>query len=116
MESGAVAAASAEAGVPFAVMRAVCDPAGRTLPPAALVALNSAGRLVAARLAMSILGRPGQLVQLFGLARDAAAARRALRSRVLRMSRDSAVSDRILPVGVLTDGLLPDGIVPEGIL
>jgi adenosylhomocysteine nucleosidase len=91
MESGAVAAVAAEAGLPFAVLRAICDPADRELPPAALVALDSAGRLAAARLAMSILGSPGQMGALLGLARNAAAARRALRSRALRISPDGII-------------------------
>jgi adenosylhomocysteine nucleosidase len=111
MESGAVAAVAAEAGVPFAVLRAICDPADRTLPPAALVALNSAGRLAAIRLAMSILAGPGQMGALLGLARDAAVARRALRSRAMRMSpagRSSAVVDG--------GEFEPEDLVPEGIL
>lgn len=99
MESGAVAAVAAVAGVPFAVVRAICDPAHRTLPPAALVALDTAGRLLSARLALSILTQPGQLAALIGLARDAIVARRALRMRALRM---------------LPEGLLPEEFVPEG--
>lgn len=115
MESGAVAAVAAEAGVPFAVLRAICDRADRTLPPAALVALDTAGRLVAARLAMSILARPGQLVALFGLARDAAAARRALRSRASRMSPAGPAHGRTRPEGFLQEGTWSEGIWPEGI-
>jgi adenosylhomocysteine nucleosidase len=94
MESGAVAEAAAEAGVPFAVLRAICDPAGRALPPAALVALDSTGRLAALRLAMSILASPGQLGQLLGLARDAGTARRALRARALQMLPVENLQDR----------------------
>jgi adenosylhomocysteine nucleosidase len=111
MESGAVAVAAAEASVPFAVLRAICDPAHRTLPPAALVALDTAGRLLGARLAMSILTRPGQLAALFALARDAAAARRALRVRAMRMW-----PDRVRLAGGLPEGILPGGIFPEGVL
>ena len=36
LESGAVADAARRAEVPFAALRAVCDPAGRALPPAAM--------------------------------------------------------------------------------
>jgi adenosylhomocysteine nucleosidase len=86
MESGAVAAVAGAAGVPFAVLRAICDPAERTLPPAALVALDDAGRLTPARLAWSVLTHPGQVIALIALARDAAAARRSLRSRVDRIA------------------------------
>jgi adenosylhomocysteine nucleosidase len=131
MESGAVAAAAAEAGLPFAVLRAICDQADRTLPPAALVALNTAGRLVAARLALSVLGRPRQLLELVGLARDAAVARKALRARAMRMAPQGMAShgmashgtasqgvaaEWILPERILPDRMLLDGIIPEGIL
>jgi adenosylhomocysteine nucleosidase len=126
MESGAVAAGAAAAGVPFAVLRAICDPAHRTLPPAALVALDAAGRLLGARMAMSILMRPGQLAALFALARDASAARRALRARALRMSPDHSIPGRmppesmpaagIFPEVISPDGILPEELLPEGIL
>jgi adenosylhomocysteine nucleosidase len=116
MESGAVAAVAAAARVPFAVLRAICDPADRTLPPAALVVLDAAGRLVAARLAMSVLGRPGQMKALFGLARDAAAARRALRARAKWLSPGASMPDRLLRDEFLPDEISSDGILPEGIL
>lgn len=78
MESGAVAEVAAIAGVPFAVLRAVCDPAGRALPPAALIALDARGAIGLRRIAVSILREPTQLPSLFALARDAARARRTL--------------------------------------
>jgi adenosylhomocysteine nucleosidase len=87
MESGAVASTASALGVPFAVLRAICDPAARTLPPAALVALDSAGRIAPAPLAWSILTNPAQIGVLLALARDAAAARRGLRSRITAMQR-----------------------------
>jgi adenosylhomocysteine nucleosidase len=80
MESGAVAAAATAAGLGFAVLRAICDPADRALPPAALIALDPSGHIAPLRLAASILAHPGQIGALIGLARDAAAARRALRA------------------------------------
>jgi adenosylhomocysteine nucleosidase len=88
MESGAVAAVANELGVPFAVLRAICDPADRGLPRAALVTLDAAGRIDPARLAWSILTHPGQIGALLALARDAAAARRTLRARITAMQRD----------------------------
>jgi adenosylhomocysteine nucleosidase len=97
MESGAVAMVAAAARVPFAVLRAICDPADRALPPAALVALDTAGRIAAARLAMSVLASPGQVMALFGLARDAAAARRALRARAKQISPDRSEPARPVP-------------------
>src|ERR1700689_920023 len=61
MESGAIAIAAAEAGIPFAVLRVICDPAERGLPPAALVALGASGRIAAGQFAKSIVTRPRQL-------------------------------------------------------
>lgn len=78
LESGAVARAAAAAAVPFAVLRAISDPAAKDLPPAALVALDAAGRISVARLAGSLLRRPGQVPALLALARDTGRARRAL--------------------------------------
>jgi adenosylhomocysteine nucleosidase len=78
LESGAVARAASAAGIPFAVLRAVCDPAGRRLPQAAMAALDQAGAIAGLRIARSVLRRPGQIPGLIALARDAAAARRAL--------------------------------------
>ncbi len=44
LESGSVARVAESHGLPFAVVRAICDPAERDLPPAALVALDRPGR------------------------------------------------------------------------
>ncbi len=82
LESGAVARAATRAGLPFAVLRVVCDPAGRNLPPAALAALDASGTIAPARIAASLAARPGQIGGLLRLATDAARARRALRRRL----------------------------------
>ena len=82
LESGAVARVAARYGLPFAVVRAVCDPAGRTLPPAALIALGAGGAIGVWRVLASVRRQPGQLPVLIALGRDAAAARAALRRRV----------------------------------
>jgi adenosylhomocysteine nucleosidase len=82
IESAAVAAAATAAKRPFAVLRAVCDPVERALPAAALIALDSSGRIAALRLARSVISRPGQIGALISLARDATLARRALRDRI----------------------------------
>ncbi len=87
MESGAVARAARTAGVPFAVLRAVCDPAGRTLPPAARIPLRPDGRLRAGALAASILRDPWQLPPLLALGRDAGLARRTLSNRIDALAR-----------------------------
>lgn len=86
LESGAVARIALAHGLPFAVLRAVADPAGRTLPPAALIALNQAGQIGFSRVLASVLRNPRQILPLLSLARDAAAARRALAGRVKRLA------------------------------
>lgn len=85
LESGAVAEVAKRHGLPFAALRAVCDPAGFTLPPAALLALDSAGEVGIARVAASVLAYPAQLPALLRLARDAGRARAALVGRVRRI-------------------------------
>jgi len=82
LETGAVASVAQAHGLPFAVLRAVCDPAGRSLPPAALAALDGRGEIGIGRVLAAVLIRPWQVPALLGLARDAAAARRALARRV----------------------------------
>ncbi len=82
LESGAVVRVARERSLAVAALRAVCDPAGRSLPPAALVALSGAGAIMAGHVLGSVLRRPSQIPSLLSLAREAAAARRALMGRV----------------------------------
>jgi adenosylhomocysteine nucleosidase len=82
LESGAVARAAQAHGLPFAVLRAVADPATRTLPPAALVPLKPSGGIDLPRILLSVLANPVQVPALIGLARDAGQARAALVARV----------------------------------
>ncbi len=82
MESGAVAEAAVAQKIPFVVLRAICDPAERSLPPAAMIALDASGAIMAGRVLGSILQKPWQIPGLIALARDAARARRALLDRV----------------------------------
>ena len=84
LESGAVARVAARHAIPFAVLRAVCDPADTALPPVALVALDAGGAIRAWRVLGSIIADPAQLAPLLALAADAATARRALVARVRR--------------------------------
>jgi adenosylhomocysteine nucleosidase len=90
LESGAVACIASERGVPFAVLRAICDPAERVLPPAALAALDANGAIGTWRVIASLTARPGQLRALLVLAGDAAAARRSLVARVRQITRARA--------------------------
>jgi adenosylhomocysteine nucleosidase len=85
LESGAVARVSRQHGLPFAVLRAVCDPAERKLPPAALIALNQKGAIQLLKVLASVAADPGQIPSLLALAREAAAARRALIGRVAEL-------------------------------
>jgi adenosylhomocysteine nucleosidase len=78
LESGAVAEVATAAGIPFAVLRAICDPATRELPPAAVAALDEQGRIAPMKMAWMLLRDPGQIAGLIALGRDAARARRAL--------------------------------------
>lgn len=82
LESGAVALVAKKANLPFAVLRAVCDPATRNLPQAALVALDAHGAIGGWRVARAVLGRPRDIAGLLALARDAGLARAALVGRV----------------------------------
>jgi len=75
LESHLVADAAAAAGLPFAVLRAVADPAERALPAAALIGLDAAGRPALGRILLSLARQPAQLPALLCLARDT---RRAL--------------------------------------
>lgn len=78
-ESHVAARFAASLGVPFLVLRAVCDEAGRDLPPLALHAVGPDGRLAPRAIAGELLRRPGQLALLPGTALGAARAMRALR-------------------------------------
>ena len=82
LETGAVVRAAAAHRLPFAVLRAVCDPAEQGLPPAAVGALDAHGAIGLARVAASVLARPGQVPALLRLAAGAAAARGALGRRI----------------------------------
>lgn len=86
LESGVVARVAAMHGIPFAVLRAICDPAARALPPAALAALDTRGSIKVWRVLIAIAAQPGQLTALFALAADAATARRSLIARVRQIA------------------------------
>lgn len=76
MESHWVAEAAGEAGLPFAVLRAVADPAERSLPPAARVGLGREGEPAYGAVLRSLLRDPRQLPALMRAAMDARTALR----------------------------------------
>lgn len=79
MESGAVARVAVRHGLPFLVVRAVADPAERTIPGAALAAVRPDGRVDHAAVVRHLLAKPWQLPHLLRLARDSAAGLTTLR-------------------------------------
>jgi hopanoid-associated phosphorylase len=64
---------------PFAILRAVADPADRALPPLALKALDSYGGIDARAVVGELIRSPRQLARLQALAADSRAAFRALK-------------------------------------
>ncbi|WP_233833446.1 phosphorylase [Paraburkholderia sp. ZP32-5] len=78
MESHIAGATAAAYGLPFAVCRAVVDPAWRTLPPAATAGLRDDGSTALGPILRELLRQPSQLGALMRLAADARAARAAL--------------------------------------
>ncbi len=75
MESHAVAAA----GLPFAILRVVVDPAERALPASVLTALDPSGHVNMAPLMAGLLRHPREIGSLLALARDNGPARKSLR-------------------------------------
>jgi adenosylhomocysteine nucleosidase len=78
MESHLVARLAASHGLSFTSVRVVIDPADRTVPPAALLAMAPGGGTDVSSLLWEILARPSQLAGLMRIAADAYAARAAL--------------------------------------
>jgi adenosylhomocysteine nucleosidase len=78
MESLAAGRFALERRTPFAILRAVADPADRDLPPLIFRALGSDGRIRTAAVVGQLVRSPGQLAGLVAAARDSRAAFRAL--------------------------------------
>jgi adenosylhomocysteine nucleosidase len=78
-ESHVAAGIAAAHALPFAAFRVVADPALRTLPAAALVALRAGGTVDVAAVLGSLVRAPSQLPLLLRIALDARAALAALR-------------------------------------
>jgi adenosylhomocysteine nucleosidase len=71
-------AGAPDAGAPFAVLRAVADPAHLALPPAALVGLDGEGNAALLPVLRALLRAPAQLPALVSLALQTRAALRTL--------------------------------------
>jgi adenosylhomocysteine nucleosidase len=68
-----------EQGSPFAIVRAVADPAERALPPLVLKAVDSNGGIDAVAVIGELLRSPGQFARLRAAARDSSAAFQTLK-------------------------------------
>jgi hopanoid-associated phosphorylase len=78
MESHIAGAIATARGLPFAVCRAVVDPAWRTLPPAATAGLRDDGTTAIGPILRELMREPRQLGALLRLAGDARAAKTSL--------------------------------------
>ncbi len=78
MESAGVASVAADAGVPFAALKAICDPAVRAVPAAAPGLLRGNGRLRLRGLLGAAAGGPRVWRELNQLRQDFDAAHRSL--------------------------------------
>ena len=70
MESAAMARAAREAGMPFMVMRAVCDEADKNVPRSAMDIVDRNGRVRPAALVRTLLRNPSLLFSLPGMKKD----------------------------------------------
>ncbi|MEK6346441.1 MAG: phosphorylase [Burkholderia sp.] len=90
MESHIAGAFAAARGVPFAVCRAIVDPAWRTLPPAATAGLRDDGTTAIVPILRELAKQPSQLGALLKLAGDARAAKTALMQARHAFEREGA--------------------------
>jgi adenosylhomocysteine nucleosidase len=79
MESYGVARAAVTAGIPFLVLRAIADPAGRAIPRAAARGLTPDGRVRAAPVLLGVLRHPREMIEIARLAHDNQRAKTSLR-------------------------------------
>jgi len=71
MESHRAAYAAQKAGIPFAALRVVADPAERSLPPAAVAGMRPDGGVAIGAVLASLARDPAQIVDLVRTALDA---------------------------------------------
>jgi hopanoid-associated phosphorylase len=78
MESHVVARIAQKHGLPFAILRAVADPAHQRIPPAAVQGLKPDGRTDIQGVLKSLSSEPGQMTELMRVAANAWRARASL--------------------------------------
>lgn len=81
MESGAVALS----GLPFSVLRVICDDSQKDLPQAAFVALKE-GNIHLLPLISSLISKPSQIASLIDLGKEAVRARKVMREYLENIS------------------------------
>ena len=78
----------ARTGLPFAIVRAVSDPADRSLPHAAQAGFGAEGEADVGAVMGALLRRPYELPALIGVARDAAKAFKALERAAVALTAE----------------------------
>ncbi len=96
MESAAIGTVAERAGVPFMVIRAVADPASRTIPDAVIDGIEASGRVRIRALAPMLLRQPGLAADLLQLRRDMRSACTAL-ARVAQLTGPTCQVNRQEP-------------------
>lgn len=84
MESAAIAQVCKDANQPFVAIRAIADPASRSIPAAVVKAMDVNGRVSLSTLGLAVIGQPRLFSVLLQLRKDSRAAYAAL-SRVARL-------------------------------
>ena len=93
MESHRAARVAAAHGLPFAIVRIVCDPSSRSLPPAALVGMRHDGTSDVGAVLRALTAAPSQLPGLIRLALDARIAFAQLKRRRDSLGGDFAMGN-----------------------
>lgn len=93
MESHVAASVAAAAKLPFLVVRAVADPAARTIPRAAMAGLDAEGRTLVLPVILALTKRPGELPGLLRLAADSRAGFETLRRVASATQGHLAIAD-----------------------
>lgn len=78
MESHGVARAATRHAVPFLVLRAIADPANRSLPASVTSGLDAAGAMQPLKTMAALLAAPSEIPKLLGVTADVAVALAAL--------------------------------------
>jgi adenosylhomocysteine nucleosidase len=98
MESSGVARAATETNRPFLCVRAVCDPAGRTVSGELFSVMDPSGRIRTASVLIRLIKRPSLLVEMLASRKEYATALDALR-RAWAVQSKSGMAEWIVSGG-----------------